>query len=105
MEAGNYKYIIKILQPVTDIDDYGESKKQYVLQRTTRASVRWSSGKKSEINSELFIPNQLEIVIHRYIEINDDTRIELQGKTYRVIEYHDDLQFRDKVLKIEEINK
>lgn len=98
--SGEYRYIITILQRISNINDYGEEEENYVKERTTRANVLWSSGQRTLQNSEIFIPNQFDIIVHKYINIQDTTRIELQGKQYRVIEYHFDEYYQDIRVKI-----
>lgn len=105
MRAGGFKEPINVYKSVITTNEYGEELSEFVLQCKTRANVLWSSGRRTLENDEIFFPNQFDIIIHRYVKIYDDTRIELQGKMYRVIEYHQEPEFNDQRVKIEIINE
>lgn len=104
MRSGEFKYPVKIYHPHEYIDDYGEQVKEYQLYTTTKASINWKSGTKTEQNFELFIPNTITLYLRHYTKITDDTRIEIQGKMYDVISYHNDLKYRDIEVTVKEVN-
>ena len=104
MKAGKFKYQIKVFSKVTSTDEFGSQTDTYILTRTTKAAVDWKTGSRTA-NNEIFLTNTLEITVRKYVEINDNTHIELEGKMYKIVSHHEDYHYHDQIVVIELINK
>lgn len=105
MKAGAYQYLIELYHRETKLNDYGEEVESYVLVRKTRAAINFRSKSRELGLMEERMPGTYEMIVRSYVEVDDTSRVKWQGKTYRVIEWHEDLQYRDKVITVEEVNE
>lgn len=105
MKAGAFKYMIELYHRETEVNDYGEEKEEYKLVRKTRAAINFrNNARTSEMAESRFI-GVYEMIVRDYVEIDDTSRIVWNGKKYRVVEWHEDLEYRDKYVVVEEINE
>jgi len=105
MKAGAYQYLIELYHRHTETNEYGEEVESYVLVRKTRAAINFRSKSRDLGLMEERMPGTYEMIVRSYVEVDDTSRVKWQGKTYRVIEWHEDLEYRDKVITVEEINE
>lgn len=102
--AGQFRYPIVIYHRFEEQNEYGEVVEEYKAIRKTRAAINFNGNTRNVSNNEIQLPTQYEMIVRSYCEITDSTQIEFEGKMYRVIEYHEDLVYRDKVVKVELVN-
>ena len=102
--AGAYRYPIVIYHRFEEQNEYGEVIEEYKAVRKTRAAINFRGGTRNLSENEIRFPNQYELIVRNYCEITDSTQIEYEGKMYRVVEYHEDLEYRDKIVVIELVN-
>lgn len=105
MKAGGYQYLIELYHRETTTNEFGEEVESYNLVRKTRAAINFRSKARVFDQSEERMPGTYEMIVRSYVEIDDTSRIKWQGKTYRVVEWHEDLEYRDKVMTVEEVNE
>jgi len=105
MKAGAYQYQIELYHRKTTTNEYGEEVESYDLVRKTRAAINFRSKSRDLGLMEERMPGTYEMIVRSYVEVDDTSRVKWQGKTYRVIEWHEDLQYRDKVITVEEVNE
>lgn len=103
MEAGAYRYPIKIKHLVTAQTQSGAVEEVWKIVRHTRACVNFRAHSRDTIDNRISYPGRYEMVVRSYCEINNNTRIEWQGKTYRVIDWHEDMEYNDIVMEIEQV--
>jgi len=103
MKSGAYKYLIELYHRETESNDYGEEKENYVLVRKTRAAINFRSRSRDLGMMEEKMPGTYEMIVRSYVEVDNTSRVKWQGKTYRVVEWHEDLEYRDKVMTVEEV--
>lgn len=103
MEAGAYRYPIKIFHLQQTKQKNGEVTEEYVLKRNTRAAVNFRSNSRTINNDRIVYPGRYEMIVRSYCEINNNTQIEWQHRRFRVIDWHEDMEFNDIVLEIEEV--
>lgn len=87
MLCGKYNEPIKVLKCVDKDNEWGEVVEDYVLDRTTKASIGHSGGSRGLISYELQIPTRLEVYVRSYVKIEDRTRLVIRGKEYRIENY------------------
>lgn len=105
MKAGAYKYLIELYHRETETNEYGEEVERYVLVRKTRAAINFRSKSRDLGLMEERMPGTYEMIVRSYVEVDDTSRVKWQGKTYHVTEWHEDLDYRDKVMTVEEVNE
>ena len=103
--AGAFKYIVKIYNKVSITDRFGDVKDNYEFVKNTKAAINWTSSNRDIVNNEIQSLRRYDILMHTYVPINNDTHIEVEGKMFRVVEWQEDLTYRDIVATIEEINE
>lgn len=103
--AGLLTKIIKILEPKTEINEFGEQVQEYVLKYKTRARVLHDSGSRTTENGEIFYPYQKTFNVRSYVPITEFDVIEFEGKRYRVITIENRIEdYNDKLVITELIN-
>lgn len=105
MKAGAYQYQIELYHRQTQVNEYGEDVETYVLVRKTRAAINFRAKSRELGLAEERMPGSYEMIVRSYVEVDDTSQVKWQGKMYRVIEWHEDLEYRDKVMTVEEINE
>lgn len=105
MKAGAYKYPIELYHRQTETNDYGEGVESYVLVRETKAAINFRAKSREHGLSEERMPGIYEMIVRSYVEVDDTSQVRWEGKKYRVIDWHEDLDYRDKVMTVEEINE
>lgn len=105
MKAGAFKYMIELYHRETELNDYGEEKESYKLVRKTRAAINFKNNSRESNLGENRFSSSYEMIVRNYVEIDDTSRIKWQGKTFRIVEWHDDLEYRDKYVVVEEVNE
>lgn len=105
MKAGGFIYQVEVYHREVEENDYGEQVESYKLVRKTRAAISFRNRSRSLENSSETMLGSYEMIVRQYVEIDNTTRIKYSGKWYQVIEWHEDLEYRDKVLVVEEVRE
>ena len=83
--AGLLTKPIKILTPITTINEFGEQVQKYELKYKTRARVLHDNGARTIENGEIFYPYQKTFNVRSYVPISEYDLVEFDKKKYRVI--------------------
>lgn len=105
MKAGAFQYMIELYHRETELNEYGEEVESYKLVRKTRAAINFKNNSRATFLGETSFTGIYEMIVRSYVEIDDTSRIKWNGKNYRVVEWHEDLQYRDKYMIVEEVNE
>lgn len=101
--AGLLTKPIKILTPVTTINEFGEQVQQYELKYRTRARVLHDSGTRTNENGEIFYPYQKTFNVRSYVPISEFDLVEFDKKRYRVITIENRIEDNNDKLVITEL--
>ena len=103
--AGLLNEIIKLYEPSTVINDYGEREETFVLKYTTRARVLNDGGMRTVINEEIVFPYNKSFQVRYYVPVTDTMQVEWQNKRYRIISTEKRRDENDIIIKTELINE
>lgn len=104
MIIGDLRYKIEILNPVLVKDEYGAENTTWQVFATLRAGKKEISGTKLIDNQEYFNTNRIDWMIHYRRNINENMRVRINNKEYRIL-YIRELVYKDGlVLETELIN-
>jgi head-tail adaptor len=105
MKAGILKEKIEIYAPTVETTEYGNSRTVYSLHYTTRASVQYNSGTRTNQNDEIFYPVTKTFIVRHYVPVTEPMRIKHDGKTYRIISIEPNKYYNDKEIITELVNE
>lgn len=106
MRAGAYNNLINIFKKISTINDYGTEKVSYDLKTKVWSNVQYITGGRTEENNEYFFGNQVNFTVRYYVDVQDEDRIQWQGRMYRIlnIQILPDTTKREKKVTAELIN-
>ena len=104
MRAGQLTDLITILRHSVRQNDFGEQFDTYIPTSTTRANVEPLSGRRADVNSEIFYEHTYRFTIRRYVNVSDFDHIKWKDNEYRILNIDDDNYLNQKVLIAELVN-
>lgn len=106
MIAGRMKYKLKILEPSTAPNDFGEEETTYTELRTVHAERVKNTGKRSEEVGEHFPDYQVEFNVRDAHPVAENWRVEqLGGYLYNVVAVLPNIDRGYKTLICERVNE
>lgn len=101
--AGLLNEVIKILEPTSTINEFGEKVQTYNVKYTTRARVEHNNGTRSNENNEIFYSYQKTFTVRSYVPVTEFDLVEYNSKRYRIITIDDRIKVHDDKLLITEL--
>ena len=101
--AGLLTKPIKVLTPITTINEFGEQVQEYRFKYRTRARVLHDSGTRTNENGEIFYPYQKTFNVRSYVPISEYDLVEYDRKRYRVITIENRIEDNNDKLVITEL--
>lgn len=105
MQAGLLTEIITFLQPETVRDSLGGTSEKWVKVFDKRACVRYKSGARKEVNSEVLNTHTVTIKIRYCRDVSEKMRIIYEGRRYRIAFIHPDKKDQSITIESELINE
>lgn len=105
MKSGDLRYSIEVWRSTIVKDQYGKGKTEWEYLYKTRANAICSPIARTEENTEIFFPHNMEFVIRSYHDIKDMDRIYFQGNKYRILSIFHDRMKNQISIKTELINE
>lgn len=85
MNAGLFRYPVRIIYVERVKNDYGEVTYKEIGEYRTRACIKHNGGSKYESgNSEVVVPYGKTFQIRNYVKVHEDDFVEYQDKRYRI---------------------
>lgn len=104
MIAGRYNEVVKIYDPVTTINQYGERKSEYQEVYTTRARVENTSGNRVVENNEIVFTYSYNFTLRSYVPVKEASRIWWQDNYYRILTLQRRREYNDILIQAEKVN-
>lgn len=104
MIAGRLNETVRIFDPVTTVNAYGERIKEYRQVYETRARVENTSGARVEQNNEIVFSYNYNFTLRSYVPITEASQIEWQDNRYRVLTLQKRREYNDIYVQAEKIN-
>lgn len=105
MKAGILREKIEIYAPTVLNTEYGNTKTEYTLSYTTRASVQYDSGSRGNQNNEIFYSVTKTFIVRHYVPVSEPMRIKHEDKFYRIISIQPNKYYNDKEIITELVNE
>lgn len=105
MRAGQLTEIIDILRLSVTTNEYGEQYDTYTSVGSTRANITPLSGRRGDINDEVFYEHVYRFIVRRYVDVRDFDHIMWSNKEYRILNIDEDKPLNQKMINAELINK
>lgn len=105
MRAGTLNKIITILQPKVIINDVGEQTTEYYLKFQTMGKTEYNSGNRSIENNEIIYNYQKTFYLRIYADVNENDRVLLDGKQYRILSIEKNKEFQECKIVGEMVNE
>lgn len=104
MIAGRLNEIVKIYDPVTTINKFGERETEYQQTYETRARVENTSGSRGEENNEIVFSYSYSFTLRSYVPVHETSQIEWQDNKYRILTLQHRREYNDIYVQAEKIN-
>lgn len=105
MQAGLLTDIIAFLQAERVRDTLGGTSEKWVEAFKKRACVRYKSGTRKEVNSEVLNTHTVTIKIRYCRDVSEKMRIVYEGRKYRIAFIHPDRKDQSIIIEAELINE
>lgn len=105
MKAGILREKIEIYKPETITTEYGDSETEYVLHYTTRASILYNSGTKTNENNEVFYPTTKTFIVRHYVPVDEPMRIKFEDKYYQILSVNKNKYYNDITIVADLVNE
>lgn len=101
MRAGVLKDTIVIFRQASERNSAGEEVVSYERAETIRAQVKRTAQSRTQQNEETIFPARKTFIVRLYHQIPELSRVEHEGKMYRILSIDDDRDFQQKVIDTE----
>ncbi|EOA55588.1 hypothetical protein HMPREF1214_03711 [Bacteroides sp. HPS0048] len=105
MQAGLLTEIISFLRSETVRDTLGGTSEKWIEVLKKRACVRFKSGVRREVNSEILNSFSITITIRYCKDINEKMRIEYENRKYNILSINRDRKQQSTVIEAEVVNE
>ncbi|MEG2856293.1 phage head closure protein [Bacteroides sp.] len=105
MQAGLLTDLISFTRPESVRNSMGGHSETWLRVSDKRASVRFKSGGRKEVNSEPINTNVVTITIRYCKDITEKMRITYEGRKYRILSINRDRRQQSTVIEAEAINE
>lgn len=105
MQAGLLRDIITFLRSESKRDDFGGTSETWAPAFDKRAYVRFKTGARKEVNSEVINTSVITITIRYCKAVNEKMRIVYEGMKYRIVSINRDRRQQSTEIEAEAINE